>query len=106
MSGLDYLLKQWWRPCTPRSGDAEQCLQLAQDLAPQHRNLLLKWADEWNKVAEELEELEGQDAQEEQLSNKQKNGGWSQNLAWTTVASGFVPSPFRDPTIRSLAPRR
>jgi hypothetical protein len=53
---------------------AEQCLQLAQRLGPERRNLLLKWADEWNKVAEELEELEGQDAQEEKFSNKQKNG--------------------------------
>jgi hypothetical protein len=53
---------------------AEHCLQLAQHLGPQHRNLLLKWADEWKTVAEELEELEGQDAQEEPFSDKQKNG--------------------------------
>ena len=53
---------------------AEQCLQLAQHLGPEHRNLVLKWADDWKEVAEELEELEGQDARKEQLSDKQKNG--------------------------------
>jgi hypothetical protein len=47
----------------------EQCLQLTQRLGPQHRNLLLKWADEWTKVAEKLEELEGQDAPEDRFSN-------------------------------------
>jgi hypothetical protein len=47
---------------------AEQCLQLAQELDPHHRNLLLGWADEWRSVAEELEEL---DPQEDQFSNKQ-----------------------------------
>ena len=53
---------------------AEQCLQLAQHLAPQHRNLLLKWADEWKSVAEVLEEFEEQDAREDQFSNNMKNG--------------------------------
>jgi hypothetical protein len=52
---------------------AEQCLQLAQHLAPQHRDLLLKWADEWKQVAEELDELEGQDVHIDQFNNKQKN---------------------------------
>jgi hypothetical protein len=37
---------------------AEQCLQLAQELDPQHRKLLLDWADEWRKVAEQLESRE------------------------------------------------
>ena len=50
---------------------AEQCLRLAHALAPQHRNLLLEWADEWRKVAAELEEL---DPQEDQFSNKQMDG--------------------------------
>jgi hypothetical protein len=50
---------------------AEQCLQLAQQLGPQHRNLLLGWAAEWKKVAEELEE---QDAQEDQFSNTRRMG--------------------------------
>jgi hypothetical protein len=45
---------------------AEQCLQLAHALAPPHRNLLLEWADEWRKVAEELEELEPQEDQVQQ----------------------------------------
>ena len=53
---------------------AEQCLQLAQQLGRQHRNLLLEWADEWGRVAEELEELEEQDAQEGRFSYKKKNG--------------------------------
>ena len=34
---------------------AEQCLQLVQELAPQHRDRLLEWADEWRRVAQELE---------------------------------------------------
>jgi hypothetical protein len=50
---------------------AEQCVQLAHRSGPQHRNLLLEWADEWEKVAEEIE---GQDMQEDQFSNKQENG--------------------------------
>jgi hypothetical protein len=41
-------------------------MQLTQRLGHQHRNLLLKWADEWEKAAEELE---GQDAQEDQFRN-------------------------------------
>jgi hypothetical protein len=56
---------------------AEQCLQLARQLDPRHRNLLLKWADEWKKVAEELGELEEfkqQVAREDQFSKQQKNG--------------------------------
>jgi hypothetical protein len=40
---------------------AEQCLQLAQVLPPKHRERLLAWADEWRRVAEELEELEPQE---------------------------------------------
>ena len=47
---------------------AEQCLQLAQELAPQHRKLLLELGDKWRKAAEEL------DAQEDQFSNKQMDG--------------------------------
>ena len=47
---------------------AEQCLQLARELAPQHRELLLELADKWRKVGEEL------DAQEDQLRNEQMNG--------------------------------
>jgi len=47
---------------------AEQCLQLAQDLGPRHRELLLVWADEWRSVAKELEVL---DPQEDWFSNKQ-----------------------------------
>ena len=35
---------------------AEQCVQLARQLGPQHRNLMLEWADEWRRVAEEFEE--------------------------------------------------
>jgi hypothetical protein len=38
---------------------AEQCLQLAEELAPEHRNLLLELAQEWRKAAEELEEFDG-----------------------------------------------
>jgi hypothetical protein len=56
---------------------AEQCLQLVQQLGPQHRNLLLGWAAEWKKIAEELEELEEleeQDAQEDQFSNTRRMG--------------------------------
>jgi hypothetical protein len=53
---------------------AEQCWLLAQQLGRQHRNLLLEWADEWRRVAEELEELEEQDAQEGRFSDKKKNG--------------------------------
>src|SRR5260370_25642179 len=53
---------------------AEQCLQLAQHLGRQHRNLLLEWADEWRRVAEELEEFEEHDALEGQFSYKKKNG--------------------------------
>jgi transposase-like protein len=48
---------------------AEQCVQLAQRLGPPHRNLLLKWADEWEKAAKELEEPEGEDTQEVQFRN-------------------------------------
>ena len=50
---------------------AEQCLQLAQALASQYRNLLFEWADEWRKVAAELEEL---DPQEYRFSDKQMDG--------------------------------
>jgi len=50
---------------------AEQCLQLAQQLGPQHRNLLLEWADEWRDVAEELDDFS---PHEDQLSNKQRKG--------------------------------
>jgi hypothetical protein len=53
---------------------AEQCLQLAQQLGLEHRSLLLKWADEWKKAAEELEELEEQDAREDQFNDKARNG--------------------------------
>jgi hypothetical protein len=53
---------------------AEQCVQLAQQLGPQHRNLLLEWADEWSRVAEELEELQELSPQEDQLSNKERKG--------------------------------
>lgn len=44
---------------------AEQCLQLARttNLAPEYRRTLLEMADEWRKVADEL------DAQEELFSN-------------------------------------
>jgi hypothetical protein len=52
---------------------AEQCLLLAQELEPQHRDLLLKWADEWNRIAEELEdveELEQQDLPEDRPSRR------------------------------------
>ena len=45
---------------------AEQCVQLAQALGPQHRDLLLGWAVEWRRVAEELEELEPQEDQVQQ----------------------------------------
>jgi hypothetical protein len=45
---------------------AEQCLQLAQELGPQHRDRLLAWADEWRRVAEELEELEPEEDQVQQ----------------------------------------
>jgi phage terminase small subunit len=45
---------------------AEQCLQLAQELGPQHRDRLLEWADEWRRVAEELEELEPEEEQDQQ----------------------------------------
>ena len=45
---------------------AEQCLQLAQEFAPPHRDRLLEWADEWRRVAEELEELEPQEDQVQQ----------------------------------------
>jgi hypothetical protein len=36
---------------------AEQCLQLARtmNLAPKHRRVLLEMADEWRKIAEELD---------------------------------------------------
>ena len=37
---------------------AEQCLRLAQELAPQHRDLLFALADEWRKAARDLEELD------------------------------------------------
>jgi hypothetical protein len=37
---------------------AEQCLQLAEELAPEHRDLLLELAQEWRKAAEELEEFD------------------------------------------------
>jgi len=47
---------------------AEQCLQLAQELDPRHRDLVLGWADEWRKAAEELEEL---DPQEDRFGNRQ-----------------------------------
>ncbi len=47
---------------------AEQCLQLARKLAPEHRQVLLEMADEWREVAEEL------DAQEEMFGNKRMNG--------------------------------
>jgi hypothetical protein len=53
---------------------AEQCLQLAQRLGPRHRTLLLEWAHEWRKVAQELAGLEEQDAPEDQFGTKQKNG--------------------------------
>jgi hypothetical protein len=56
---------------------AQQCLQLAQQLDPRHRDLLLKWAEEWKNVAEELEEIEEreqQDLWEDQLSKQKTNG--------------------------------
>jgi hypothetical protein len=53
---------------------AEQCLQLAEQFGPQHRNLLLGWAAEWERIAEELEEIEAQDAQEDQFSNSRRMG--------------------------------
>jgi hypothetical protein len=52
---------------------ADQCLQLAQELAPQHRSRLLELADEWRKAAEDLEELDEPDAHEGQFSNRNKN---------------------------------
>jgi hypothetical protein len=75
-SGLEYLLKTVVAPmyASECRRYAEQCLQLAQQLGPQHRNLLLGWAAEWKKVAEELEELEEQDAQEDQFSNTRRTG--------------------------------
>jgi hypothetical protein len=51
---------------------AEQCLQLAEQLEPQHRNLLLGWAAAWEKAAAKLEEIEEQDAQEDQFSNSRR----------------------------------
>ena len=45
---------------------AEQCVELAHALGPQHRDLLLGWAVEWRRVAEELEELEPQEDQLQQ----------------------------------------
>jgi hypothetical protein len=56
---------------------AEQCLLLAQQLEPRHRDLLLKWADEWRRIAEELEEieeLEQQDLPEDRLGKQKTNG--------------------------------
>ena len=53
---------------------AEQCLQLAQELGAEHRNLLLELADEWRKAAEELEEFDTPDGQENWFSNNQGNG--------------------------------
>jgi hypothetical protein len=53
---------------------AEQCLQLARQLEPHHRALLLGLADEWREVADELEVSEEQAAQGDRFSNKQKNG--------------------------------
>jgi hypothetical protein len=52
-------------------------LQLARQLDPRHRDLFLKWADEWKTVAEELEEQEEfkqQAAREDQFGEQQKKG--------------------------------
>jgi len=45
---------------------AERCLQLARtiNLAPEQRRVLLEMADEWRRIAEEL------DAREELFSNR------------------------------------
>jgi hypothetical protein len=39
---------------------AEQCLQLAPDLAPEHRKLVLDLADKWLQAAARLSALENQ----------------------------------------------
>ncbi|HEY6257122.1 MAG TPA: hypothetical protein VIY51_15160 [Xanthobacteraceae bacterium] len=38
----------------------EQCLQLARELAPEHRKLVLELADKWLQAAEELRVHEDQ----------------------------------------------
>ena len=56
---------------------AEQCLQLTEQLDPQHRNLLLGLAAAWEEAAaelEEIEEIEEQDAQEDPFSNSRRMG--------------------------------
>jgi putative SOS response-associated peptidase YedK len=66
------LIPGWWNMHASECRRyAEQCLQLAQELGPQHRKLLLGWADEWRRAAEELEEL---NPQEDQFGNKQRIG--------------------------------
>jgi hypothetical protein len=47
---------------------AEQCLQLAQNLAPEHRDFLLEMADKWRKIADDL------DRQNIQIRNIQMDG--------------------------------
>jgi hypothetical protein len=53
---------------------AEQCLQLARELGPKHRDRLLELADRWRKAAEEIGKSEGLDGQEARFGNWQRDG--------------------------------